>query len=315
MPKDALQGIFWHFDGHTAKFPILTSRGEYEYPILIGVIDDHSRLACHFQWYLGSERAQIIVHTLSQAIMKRGCPVAALHDNGKAMIAAEVQEGLVRLGIVDARTLPRSAYQNGKSESVWGPVDGQLMAMLAKVSDLTLDRLNEATQAWCEFLYNREKHSEIGEPPLNRFLKGKSVGRPSPDSEALRLAFTRTEDRTQRLSDGSAVIEGRRFEVPNRYRHMRELRVRYAKWDLTYVWLVDERTGEVICRLFPQDKVANASGVRRPLEPVASRRGVPLRDTPNLPPLMSKLLRQQAATGLAAPPYLPMDDDTSYDDE
>jgi len=42
-------------------------------PILFGVLDDRSRLACHLHWYLG-ETAGIIAHGLSQAFQKRGLP-------------------------------------------------------------------------------------------------------------------------------------------------------------------------------------------------------------------------------------------------
>src|ERR1700688_1703860 len=98
----------------------------------------------------------------------------------------------------------------------------------------------------------------------------KSTTRPSPDAAALRLAFTRTERRTLRKSDGTAVIEGRRFEVPNQYRHLSVLEVRFAAWDLTQVHLVDPHTGTVLCRLFPQDKAANASGLRRGMQPVTT---------------------------------------------
>ena len=69
-------------------------------------------------------------------------------------------------------------------------------------------------------------------------------------------------DVVERLSDGTVVIQAHRFEVPNCYRHLKHLLVRYARWDLTQVHLVDERTGEVLCRLFPQDKALNARGVR-----------------------------------------------------
>ena len=54
------------------------------------------------------------MHGLSQAIQKRGLPRALLTDNGSAMVAEEVTEGLLRLGIVHERTLPYSPYQNGK---------------------------------------------------------------------------------------------------------------------------------------------------------------------------------------------------------
>jgi len=70
----------------------------------------------------------------------------------------------------------------------------------------------------------------------------------------------------------------------------------------------------VLCRLFPQDKVQNARGVRRPLEPIANRPGNSLRSVPGIAPLLSKLLAQQAATGLP-PPYLPMEAVPSNDSE
>ena len=70
------------------------------------------------------------------------------------------------------------------------------MAMLEGIDDLTLGRLNEATQAWVEQDYNRKRHSEIDDTPLARFLAGPTVTRPCPDAAALRLAFTRTERRT-----------------------------------------------------------------------------------------------------------------------
>ena len=39
-------------------------------------------------------------------------------------------------------------YQNAKQESFWGRVEGRLMAMLEGEQTLTLELLNEATQAW-----------------------------------------------------------------------------------------------------------------------------------------------------------------------
>ena len=305
----------WHWDCHVGSKKVLTARGEWVTPILFGVIDDRSRLACHLQWYLG-ETAEIIAHGLSQAFQKRGLPRSALSDNGSAMTAAEITQGLARLGVLHLTTLPYSPYQNANQESFWGPVEGRLMAMFEGVPDLTLAKLNEATQAWSEFDYNRKVHSEIREAPITRFLAGPEVTRPCPDSDTLRLAFTRTDHRTQRKSDGTVVIEGRRFEIPNRYRHLTQLEVRYASWDLGLVHLVDEQTGTVLARLYPQDKTRNASGLRRSLDPLANGSARPLptdvEPATGLPPLLARMLGQQAATGLP-PPYLPKDE--ANDDE
>ena len=259
-----------HWDGHHGSLKVITPRADLLQPTMIGVLDDRSRLVCHGQWYL-VENAENVAHALSQAFMRRGLPRAGLSDNGKAMTAGEITEGLARLSVIHEKTLDYSPYMNGKIEHLWYQVEGRLMAMLEGVPDLTLEFLNEATQAWIEFEYNRKIHSEIGQTPLARWTAGPEVMRPSPDSAALRRAFTRTERRTQRRSDGTVVIDTRRFEVPNAFRHLDRLLVRYASWDLTQVHLVDEHTGEVCARLYPLDKTENAKGVRRPLEPLANR--------------------------------------------
>ncbi|MBV9530920.1 MAG: hypothetical protein JO283_07605 [Bradyrhizobium sp.] len=186
-------------------------------------------------------------------------------------------------------------------------MEGRLLAMLEGVPDLTLAFLNEATQAWAEYEYNRKVHSEIGEAPIARFLAGPDVMRPSPDSAALKLAFTKADRRTQRRSDGTIVIDGNRFEVPNRYRHFTHLEVRYASWDLAHIHLVDEQTGRVLCRLFPQDKTRNASGLRRPLEQISPQPVAAMPPAEGIAPLLAKLIEQQAASGLP-PPYLPKDE-------
>ena len=95
----------WHWDCHVGSRKVLTPRGEWQTPVLFGVLDDRSRLACHLQWYL-AENAENVAHGLSQALQKRGLPRAALSDNGAAMTAAEIAEGLARLGIVHETTLP-----------------------------------------------------------------------------------------------------------------------------------------------------------------------------------------------------------------
>jgi len=184
------------------------------------------------------------------------------------------------------------------------------MALLEAVDDLTLARLNEASQAWVEGDYNRKHHSEIDATPVARFLAGPTVARPCPDAATLRLAFTRAERQTLRKSDSTIVIEARRFEVPNQYRHLNELEVRFASWGLTQVHLVDLHTGAVLCRLFPQDKAANASGLRRSLHPVSAETTKPAPPPPprGIGPLLEQMINRQAETGLP-PAYLPKDEE------
>jgi putative transposase len=139
----------WHLDFHHGSHKVLTRSGQWITPLVLGVIDDHSRLVCHLQWYL-DETAESLVHGLCQAFQKRGLPRALMTDNGAAMQADEFRQGLHTLSILHETTLPYSPYQNAKQESFWATLEGRLMAMLEGVTELTLQRLNEITQAWVE---------------------------------------------------------------------------------------------------------------------------------------------------------------------
>ena len=295
----------WHLDFHQGSRKVLTAAGAWLTPHLLGVLDDRSRLACHLQWY-ADETAETLVHGLAQAIQKRGLPRALLTDNGAAMLAAEVQQGLARLGIIHETTLPYSPYQNAKIEVFWAQVEHRLLAMLEGERELTLERLNAATQAWAELEYQRHRHAELGGSPLERYLAGPDVGRPSPTSDELRRAFRAEVSRTQRRSDGTLSLEGRRFEVPGRYRQLAQLCVRYARWDLRHVDLVDPHTHTILATLSPLDKSANAHGHRRRLDPpLPPAPSTPAPEAPGgIAPLLRKLMADYAATGLP-PAYLP----------
>ena len=162
-------GGLWHADFHHGSRRVLTASGAWVKPILLCVIDDHSRLICHLQWYL-AETAEVLVHGLSQALQKRGLPRALMTDNGAAMQTEEFTAGLHQLSILHEPTLVYSPYQNAKQETFWATLEGRLMAMLEGISDLNLARLNEVTQAWVEHDYHRRAHSELGTTPLRRYL-------------------------------------------------------------------------------------------------------------------------------------------------
>ena len=312
-------GSLWHSDFHHGRLKVLTPGGRWERPIVLGILDDHSRLGCHLQWYL-SETAEDLVHGLSQGIQKRGLPRAFMTDCGAAMIAEEFSAGLQRLGIVHEKTLPYSPYQNGKQECFWANLEGRLMEMLDGVAELTLEFLNEVSQAWLEIEYNRRPHREIGCSPVERFAQARDVLRPSPSSDALRDAFRMEVSRTQRQSDGTISLDGVRFEIPGRYRHFRKVSVRYARWDLRRVDLVDPRSGSSLSRVYPLDRRANANGQRLLFDrdapvttdekPPADQddpdqpKSAPSRGDNQLPPLLKRILEEYSATGMP-PAYLP----------
>lgn len=115
--------------------------------------------------------------------------------------------------------------------------------------------------------------------------------------------------RTQRRSDGTISLAGRRYEIPSRYGHLASLRLRYAAWDLSQVYLCDPTAGAVLCRIFPLDKHKNADGrraLRQQPQPSDAPAAAPA-PASGMAPLMQKILHQYATTGLP-PAYLPKDE-------
>jgi len=51
----------------------MTPEGGWVRPLLLGILNDRSRLVCRVQWYLG-ETAEEFVHGSCQAFLKRDMP-------------------------------------------------------------------------------------------------------------------------------------------------------------------------------------------------------------------------------------------------
>ena len=100
----------------------------------------------------------------------------------------------------------------------------------------------------------------------------------------------------------SVSLAGTRFEIPSAYRHLQRVHLRYARWDLSGVDLVDADSGAVLCPLRPLDKAANADGQRRRLDAVNVE--PPPASAPGIAPLLRQMLADHAATGLP-PAWIP----------
>jgi hypothetical protein len=202
----------WHLDFHHGSRQVLRADGTRATPLLLGVLDDRSRLCCHAQWYL-AETAETLVHGLAQAFQKRGLPRAALMDKARDARRRDAR-GPAAPRVTDdhAAVQPYRRKQecSGAGEGACGCAEG--------VGELTLPLLNEATQAWVALEYHHAVHAETGQTPLARWLAGPTVGRPCPSSRALREAFRRDVRRTQRRSDGTISLDGHRFVLNPRPR-------------------------------------------------------------------------------------------------
>lgn len=257
----------WSLDFHHGGIKILDSSGGWRQPLVVAIIDHCSRLVCHAEWFF-NEKTPDLVSAVSIAIMKRGRPRKILSDNGSAMRANEFTEGLKRLGIEPVKIKPRTPKENGKSEAHWNSLEGQLVAMLIGHRGLTIKHLNDMTQAWYEMEYNRSVHREIKSTPLDRFVSEKNVGLNPCDKECLDKAFRIDETRRLRKSDGSIRILDVLFRIPQQYWCLPKIQIRYARWDLSLVHLIDYATGQELARIYPVDKIQNSNRKRRTLDSV-----------------------------------------------
>ena len=78
--------------------------------------------------------------------------------------------------------------------------------------------------------------------------------------------------------------------------------IRYARWDLSAVELIDPLTLKPVSSLYPLNKTANADGQRRALKS-SNPESEPTQSN-ELPPLLRKCLADYAANG-RPPAYLP----------
>jgi len=301
----------WHLDFHHGSVRLLDENGRWQTPIILAVLDDHTRLICHLQWFF-TESAEALVFSLKQAFLKRGLPRAIMSDNGSAMIAGETKHGLETLGILHETTLPYSPYQNGKQEAFWGQIEGRLLSMLQHKDNLDLAGLNRATLAWAEMEYNRKSHDEIDGTPVKRLLGAEAVAREAPTIDEIDRAFTKRSSRKQRQTDGTITIDGVRFEIPSRLRTLQRLTVRYARWDLSRAFVVNPDTDVVLARIRPVDKRKNADARRATVDEASCDVAEPDQTGDQYPPLMRRLLAEWADTGLP-PAYLPLPPDEGND--
>lgn len=300
-------GALWHLDFHHTGRRVTTASGRWESPVLLVILDDHTRLVCHAQWYL-SEDTDCLVHAFQQALMKHGVPRSLLSDNGSAMTSAEFTDGLSRLGIVHETTLPYSPHQNGKQERFFGTLEGRLMALLEAEKDLSLAALNHVTMAWLEKEYHVTKQREMESTPRERHLRSDDVLRPCPGMEELEVAFTRLVTRRPQRGSATITLEGKRFEIPHALRHRTSVKVRYRAWDLSKAWLVDPRDGEPVIVIRPEDVVANADGLRRSV--VEEKAPVPSELPRSRPALLQSYLDALRADGLG-PTFIPKEESPS----
>ena len=187
--------------------PKVAVEGMMRKTYLFAVIDDHSRLIPHAQFYL-RENIDCYRDCLIQALEKRGLPRKLYLDNGSAFRTHQLRYACARLGIALLHSEPGVPEGRGKIERLFRTIRSQLMPTLREAS--SLEALNSDLNAWVEE-YHHRVHSSTSQTPLKRYLAHLHSLRAAPDDlrEYFRIPARRKVDK-----DRSVSLHGRCYEAP-----------------------------------------------------------------------------------------------------
>jgi len=200
LPNELWQGDCMHG-------PTVVDSGRNRKTFLFALIDDHSRLITHAQFYL-SENLHCFIECLKTALAKRGLPKKIYVDNGPYFKAHKLEYSLASLGTALLHAKPYTPEGKGKIERWFRTVR---MCFLPKLTPgLTINELNQSLEEWIEE-YHDKKHSSTGKAPLARYLDGIHLIRKAPpDMES----FFRTRVWRKVNKDRSVSLNSHLFEAP-----------------------------------------------------------------------------------------------------
>ncbi|MEW6429824.1 MAG: DDE-type integrase/transposase/recombinase [Thermodesulfobacteriota bacterium] len=189
--------------------PMVDIGGRQHKSYLIAVLDDHSRLLPHAEFF-ASERLESWLCAFRQALLTRGMPRKLYVDNGAAFSSKHLERICASLGIALVHTPPYTPQGRGKIERFFRSVRTRFLPDFLGGS---LEELNIAFALWLRTDYHQRTHSSTGETPFERFARHLEMIRPAPHD--LEDHF-RKEARRRVAKDRTISLEGRLYEAPTR---------------------------------------------------------------------------------------------------
>jgi transposase InsO family protein len=202
LPNDLWQSDCMHG-------PRVSVEGASRKSYLFAIIDDHSRLITHSEFYL-RENIDSFRECLVQALAKRGLPRRLYTDNASSFRSHLLRYGCARLGIALLHSEPGTPEGRGKIERFFRTLRTQLLPLLPQ--NLSLKELNQKLRQWVEEDYHKRVHSSTGHTPLKRYLDHLQALRPAPLDlhDYFRIPVRRKVDKDRTVS-----LNGSLYEAPS----------------------------------------------------------------------------------------------------
>jgi putative transposase len=183
------------------------SDGVLKKTYLCAIIDDHSRLIIHAQFYL-SENLGALKDCLKQGVQKRGLPQKFYTDNGACYRAINLEQITACLGIALCHSRPYTPQGRGKIERWFRSIRDSFLPLVKEVTKL--EDLNEKLDEWVN-TYNNKTHGTTKETPYDRYRKNMSCVRPAP---ARLIEYFRKVEFRKIKKDRTFSLKGSIFEAP-----------------------------------------------------------------------------------------------------
>jgi putative transposase len=188
--------------------PEVYVEGKKRKSYLIAIIDDHSRLIPHAEFYL-SEGIDSYLDALEQAFLKRGLPRKLYVDNGPAFRSRQLEYITASLGVTLIHARPYKPQGKGKIERWFRVVRTSFLSYVRDTPKLW--EINEWLSHWIENEYHSKKHGSTGQSPFKRFTANMECVRPAPDNL---MDYFRKVARRKVAKDRSITFEGKLYEAP-----------------------------------------------------------------------------------------------------
>jgi putative transposase len=190
--------------------PFVKHDGKVKKSYLIAIIDDHSRLIIHAEFYL-AETLKNFLDSLRQGIMARGLPQKLYIDNGACYKTLHLEQVAAQLGIGISHSRPYTPQGRGKIERWFKFVRENFLASLMNSERREkLDLLNHHFAEWVDE-YNNRVHSTTKQTPYERYRANLECARPAPKEL---IDYFRAIEFRRVKKDRTIRLHGQIFEAP-----------------------------------------------------------------------------------------------------
>jgi transposase InsO family protein len=202
--------------------------------ILLGIIDDHSRVIVGYRWGF-QETTLPIEQVFKEALLKYGLPDKLYVDNGPSFVSDYLRLVCAHLKIALVHSKPYDSPSRGKIERFWRTVRE---GFLSQFKGKSLQEINDAFDIWLRDEYHLKPHGGIDCRPLDRYqLSLSEYPRQRVNEEVLEEFFLAKVFRKVN-KDATISMENLIYEVPPQYIG-RKVELRYRQDNPRELFLYD----------------------------------------------------------------------------